>query len=146
MSIFKEIYESHDIIKAKAVNLLIIPFWYVALFLFNNEFYKAENYFIIIAMCIVLSIPASFLMAVVVSVAADRETNNAEKELTYLQCTFTAVSILTAWLALLIFIVYSFGFLLGQFIYFYWFMVFFYAPVLLLFLIAIGITIKKTFK
>ena len=146
MSLFKEIHESHEIIKAKAVNLLIIPFWYVALFLFNNEFYKAENYFIIVPMCIVLSLPATFLMAIVVAVGLDYQTKNVDEEISYLDCSTASVSILTAWLALLIFIVYSCGFLFGQFIFFYWFLVIFYAPVVMLFLIAIGMAIKKTIK
>lgn len=41
MSFIKELEETHDSIKTIALNLLLIPFWYVSIFIFNNEFNKS---------------------------------------------------------------------------------------------------------
>jgi hypothetical protein len=64
MSIIQEVNESNEIIKAKAVNLLLLPFWYVSMFLFNKPFYSKEDTIIIVAMCIVLSLISSFSLSI----------------------------------------------------------------------------------
>ena len=64
MSILKELNESHASLKAIALNLFIIPFWYVAIFLFNNEFYKSSDSIIITTMCIVISLVSSVFFSI----------------------------------------------------------------------------------
>jgi hypothetical protein len=48
-----------------------------------------------------------------------------------------SVALLSVWLSLLIFIVYSFEFLFNQFIYFYWFIVIYFIPIFILGLSAL---------
>lgn len=130
----QEINESNEIIKAKAVNLLLIPFWYVAIFLFDNSFYYIGDTIIIVAMCIVLSLVSSFSL----SICLDEFINqNNKSDNIYLYTMSISVALLSVWLSLLIFIVYSFGFLFNQFIYFYWFIVIYFSPILALTLISV---------
>lgn len=67
MSLIKEVNESNQIIRAKAVNLLLLPFWYVAIYLFNNSFYSKSDIIITASMCIVLSLVSSFLLSLSLS-------------------------------------------------------------------------------
>jgi hypothetical protein len=134
MSIIKEVNESNQIIKAKAVNILLLPFWYVSIFLFNNSFYSKADIIINLAMCIVLSLVSSFLLSVGLSqyIQPNKNENNL-----YLNAISISVAFLCVWLSLLIFIVYSFEFLFNQFIYFYWFIVIYFIPIFILVLFAL---------
>jgi hypothetical protein len=126
MSLFKEITESHDTVKAIAVILFLIPFWYVAIFLFNNEFYKSSDNLIILAMCIVISMISAVLLSFFVQNNEAKYQNN-----TILEHMGVSVTILIIWLSILIFSFYSLGFLLNIHIYFYWFLVIYFAPLIL---------------
>lgn len=134
MSIIREVNESNEIIKAKAVNLLLIPFWYVSMFLFNKSFYSKENTIIVVTMCVVLSLISSFSLSISIDGFINR---NNKGDNIYLNTMSLSVAILCVWLSLLIFIVYSFGFLFNQFIFFYWFIVIYFSPIFILGLIFV---------
>ena len=128
MSLYKEITESHDTVKAIAVILFLIPFWYVAIFIFNNEFYKSSDNLIIFAMCIVISLISAALFTFFLQNIT--ESKNGTK--TILEYMGVSVAILIIWLSILIFSFYSLGFLFNINIYFYWFLVIYFAPLILL--------------
>jgi hypothetical protein len=127
MSLFKEITESHDTVKAIAIILFLIPFWYVAIFLFNNEFYKSSDNLIILAMCIVISMISAVLFSIFVHNIYEAKNENK----TILEHMGVCVAVLIIWLSILIFSFYSLGFLLNIYIYFYWFLVIYFAPLIL---------------
>lgn len=127
MSLFKEITESHDAVKAIAVILFLIPFWYVAIFIFNNEFYKSSDNLIILAMCIVISLISAILFTFYMQNIYEAKNKNK----TILEHMSVSVAILIIWLSILIFSFYSLGFLLNIYIYFYWFLVIYFAPLIL---------------
>lgn len=132
MSILKEISESHDTIKAFALNLFLLPFWYVAIYLFNNEFYVKADTLILISMCIVISIVSSLITSLLydaINSALD-STPNA-----FFDSMAISTIILSMWLSILIVFFYSLGFLYEIYIYFYWFLVIYTSPILLIFLI-----------
>lgn len=126
MALLKELDESHESIKAVALNLFLIPFWYVSIFIFNNEFYKSSDSIIIFTMCIVISLISSFLFHVFLSKL--KEPDNREKP--FFETMLSSVALLTIWLSALIFVVYSLGFLFKIFIYFYWFLVIYFTPII----------------
>jgi hypothetical protein len=126
MSLLKEIFEAGEFIKAKATILFLIPFWYVSIYLFNYQFYHREDTIIIVTMCIVISIVSSFsLAACLIFLFNPKQVKN-----TYLNAMSASVIILCLWLSLLIFIVYSSGFLFNQFIFFYLFIIIYFFPIL----------------
>lgn len=127
MSLFKEITESHDTVKAIAIILFLIPFWYVAIFLFNNEFYKSSDNLIILAMCIVISMISAVLFSFFVHNIYEAKNENK----TIVEHMGVCVAVLIIWLSILIFSFYSLGFLLNIYIYFYWFLVIYFAPLIL---------------
>ena len=131
MSFIKELNESHDSLKAIALNLFIIPFWYVAIFLFNNEFYKSSDNIIIITMCIVISLISSILFTFLLT---KTDPENTSKNI-FFEKMIGSIAILTIWLSALIFVIYSLGFLFSIYLYFYWFLVIYFSP---LFLFYIG--------
>ena len=120
MSILKEINESHDFVKAKATNLFLIPFWYVSIYLFNNEFYTKADSLIIISMCITITLTSSFCLTLIFD--GIRTLNNGKKY-DFFNNTVLSVTLLTSWLSFLIVLFYSLGFIFNIYIYFYWFLV-----------------------
>ncbi len=129
MSILKEINESHDFVKAKATNLFLIPFWYVSIYLFNNEFYTKADSLIIISMCITITLTSSFCLTLIFD--GIRTLNNGKKY-DFFNNTVLSVTLLTSWLSFLIVLFYSLGFIFNIYIYFYWFLVIYSSPIFLI--------------
>jgi CDP-diglyceride synthetase len=140
MSYIKDLSESHDSIKAISLNLILIPFWYVSIFMFNKEFYKASDSLIVISFCIVLSFLSSMLLAFFWNIIDIK--NNIKVD--FFSNMNTSIGVLTIWLSALIFITYSFGFLFKQYIYFYWFIVIYFSPIILIYILGFLFPDKKT--
>ncbi len=130
MSILKELNESHASLKAIALNLFIIPFWYVAIFLFNNEFYKSSDSIIITTMCIVISLVSSVFFSIFLIKIEVNTSDNI-----FFEKMMVSTAMLIAWLSVLIFVFYSLGFLFGIYLYFYWFLVIYFFPLILFYLL-----------
>ena len=127
-SIIDEINNLHSSLKAIVLNIFIIPFWYVAIYLFNNEFYKSANNLIMLAMCIVLSLVSTFLVSIMFHKAHEEVNENSEEDWYVIDLFSNSISLLCSWLTILIFIIYSLGFLFNIYIYFYWFLVIYFSP------------------
>ena len=130
MSILKELNESHASLKAIALNLFIIPFWYVAIFLFNNEFYKSSDSIIITTMCIVISLVSSVFFSIFLIKIEVNTSDNI-----FFEKMMVSTAMLIAGLSVLIFVFYSLGFLFGIYLYFYWFLVIYFFPLILFYLL-----------
>ena len=97
---------------------------------FNNEFYKSADNLIMLAMCIVLSLVSTFLVSEMFY-RADEEVNETSEEGWYVIYLFSnSIFLLCSWLSLLIFTIYSLGFLFNIYIYFYWFLVIYFFPLI----------------
>ncbi|WP_268849387.1 hypothetical protein [Flavobacterium aestivum] len=125
MSYIKELTEAHDTIKGLALILFLVPFWYIAIFLFNNEFYQKSELILIISFCLVFSFLSSILFALLLMLTND----DTSKPSIFLQDMVGAICILIIWISSLIFIIYSLGFLFKMYIYFYWFVVIYFFPI-----------------
>jgi hypothetical protein len=80
MSIFNELKDSHDALKAIALNALLMPFWYASIYLFNNQFYKSGDTIIITVMCFILSISSSSILTHIALMVQDSLNKNPEKK------------------------------------------------------------------
>lgn len=137
MSVLKEIDEANEVIKGKALNLLVLPFWYISLYLFNNEFFVKQTFITLIAMCIALTLTSCFILALGFALVSEDDTKYAE-------CQGFATMVGIIWLSILTFCVYSWGFLKHQYIYFYWFIVIYFVPIVLFLAISFIINRIKT--
>jgi hypothetical protein len=140
MAIIEEINKSHISIRAMSISLFLVPFWYLSVFLFGNEFYKSADNFVVLAFCLVVSISSSVFFYLFTEKTGGLE--NTKEPM--LNCMSFSVAILSIWLLLLIFITYSFDFLFKQKIYFYWFVVIYYIPFLVLNLLVLVFGVDKT--
>ena len=132
MSYLKDISESHDAIKAIAVTMILVPFWYVSIYLFNHEFYNEADMGAVIIFCSTISTVSSFIYAIIFNyVLSDGEDNGVLHDM------IASVAILSSWLSLLIFVFYSLGFLFNIYIYFYYYIIIYLAPLPILFLIGL---------
>jgi hypothetical protein len=136
MSILKEINDSNEFIKAKAINLFLLPFWYVSIFLFNYEFYSKSDSLIIIAMCIVITLTSTFSLSLIIEKLNIINGDNTEDD-NYLYHSSISVILLIIWLSILIVLFYSLGFLFNVYIYFYWYLVIYSTPIFLIFLVTL---------
>lgn len=133
MSIIKEINESHDFIQAKATNLFILPFWYVAIYLFNNEFYVKADSLIIVSMCIAFTLISTFSTTFLFI----RINSKKDEYSDFFSNTVVSVAFIMAWLAFLIILFYTLGYLFNIYIYFFWFLVIYSSPIALLYILYI---------
>lgn len=129
-SIIEEINNLHTSLKAIVLTIFIIPFWYVAIYLFNNEFYKSADNLIMLAMCIVLSLVSTVLTSAMFYKAEEEINETSEEDWYVIYLYSNSIFLLCYWLSLLIFTVYSLGFLFNIYIYFYWFLVIYFIPLI----------------
>jgi hypothetical protein len=144
MAIIEEINKSHISIRAISISLFLVPFWYLSVFLFGNEFYISADNFVVLAFCLVLSISSSVLFYLFIE-----KTGGFEKTTEpMLNCMSVSIILLSVWLLLLlIFTTYSFDFLFNQKIFFYWFIVIYFIPILVLNLLVLVLGVdKKNYK
>lgn len=127
MSIFKEINDSEEEIKLIAIPLFLVPFWVVVIFLFNNEFYRASDSIIIITMSIVISMVSAFWFFSIMFLIY--RMNKQKSEL--LQTMGFSVILLIVWTSILTVILYSIGFLYNIYFYFFYVLVIFCIPILI---------------
>ncbi len=139
MAIIEEINKSHISIRAMTISLLLVQFWYLSVFLFGNEFYKSADNFVVLAFCLVICISSSVLFYLFTEKVGGLE-NTTEP---MLNCMSVSVFILSIWLLLLILTTYSFDFLFNQRIYFFWFVVIYYIPLLFLNLLVLVFRVDK---
>ena len=139
MAIIEEINKSHISIRAISISSLLVPSWYLSVFLFGNDFYKSADNFVIISFCLVVSISSSVIFYQIKEKTGGLENTNEPM----LNCMSFSVAILCIWLLLLIFITYSFDFFFNQKIYFYWFVVIYYSPFLILNLLLLVFGVDK---
>ena len=139
MAIIEEINKSHISIRAISISLFLVPFWYLSVFLFGNEFYKSADNFVVVSFCLVISVSSSVLFYLFTEKTGGLENTREPM----LNCMSFCVAILSIWLLLLIFVSYSLDFLFNKKIFFYWFVVIYYVPFLILNLLLLVFGVDK---
>ncbi len=128
MAIIEEINKSHISIRAVSISFFLVPFWYISVFLFGNEFYRSSDNLVILSFCIVISLSSSGLFSLFTSKIGDLKSTKEP----LLNSMSVSVVMISIWLLLLIFACYSLDFLFNKKIYFYWFVSIYYIPILFL--------------
>jgi hypothetical protein len=100
----KDVIDLSELIKAKISLLLLLPFWYLAIYLFNNDFYNTSDLILKVVVCLCLSIFSEVLFTV--SFLLILELRNYKKEDIKNIEDFSTVNLIL-WLSFLIFISYT---------------------------------------
>lgn len=132
MTLFKEISETHHILKACAITLFLVPFWYLSIFLFNNQFYYDTDLIIKIVVCITLSLSSSFAFYIFVYTLSDKNPKNIPYEIAI------STMFLIVWKCVLMFAAYSFCFFSGNQLYYYWYIVIYFVPIIIFSIIGLA--------
>lgn len=129
MSLLKDINDSNDVIKGKALILLLVPFWYFSLYLFNLEFYKKNDLILMISFCFIVSLLSVFLVSYFVDVYLKKHISE------YLNTITASVIILIIWISFLIFTFYSLKLFFDFTLLYYWFILIYFFPIFIFILL-----------
>jgi hypothetical protein len=129
MSIFKEISESHSFVKVLAISLILAPFWYLALYLFNYDFFKTEDIILKTVFCTSISVASSLALGNL-SARYNRYAKD-KKEIAFEVFVLVAIYINCIYLSLMLFVGYSIQYFTEYSIIFYWFLFIYLLPIIL---------------
>lgn len=142
MSIIQEINNSHISIKSISVSMFLLPFWYLSVFLFGNDFFKSADNFVIISFCLVIIFSSSIFFYIFIDKVADEDLSKDKM----LNNMTVAVMLLGIWLILLIFLMYSIKFYFKMEIYFYYFCIIYFIPIVVLNFLTLVFGVEKEKK
>ncbi len=100
-----KIIELSELIKERVSILLLLPFWYLSLYLFNFEFYNNSDLILKIVTCFCLSLPAELTVSLNL-VRLSSHKNTSEEKLNYF--ADLSIFLLIKWLSILMFSSYIF--------------------------------------
>ncbi len=138
MSYLKDIQESPDTLKGLALSLLLMPFWYLTIFLVNHSLYTNSNFTILLTISFVLSV-SSFAFTLSIAALLD----NPKKPPDFILVAVFSVSMLWLWKVILLFIVYSMSFLFKKQLYLYSYIVIYFSAIFIMIIIALIINSRK---
>ena len=130
MSIFKDLSESHEILKGIAITAVSSPLWFLSIFFINKPFYDSTDLII----KIILSVSLSVIVCLYYVFGNISEKN---KKAPFSYIISVSASFIFFWKAILLFTVYSVGFLFDTWIYYYWYIVIFFIPIIISLLIRL---------
>lgn len=130
----KDIIDLSKLIRTKISLLLLLPFWYLAIYLFNRDFYNTSDLILKIVACLCLSIVAEIMFSAgSILLLKFREYKNEDiKEIE----DFSTVNLIL-WLSFLIFTSYTLQNYTDRFVPFYLLILLFYTFPFLMVLFAI---------
>lgn len=128
MSLLKELNESHITLKSYSLNAFLLPFWYLAIYLFDKDFY-AKGEIIDIVMCINLSLISSTIFSYLGS-----DLNSGKSDNTFISNMTVSIILLCIWISILILIFYSLKYFFDIKINFYYFIILYFVPIFFLYL------------
>jgi hypothetical protein len=99
----EKIIEFSDLIKTRISVVLLMPFWYLSLYLFNNDFYISSDLILKTVVCLCLSLPAELSITINLTKVF---MNKGYKESDLKDLSDLSVAVLTKWLSVLIFFSY----------------------------------------
>ena len=156
MSIINEINNLHITLKALLLNLFLMPFWYIAIYLFNDDFYHNADIIIIVVFSLVLSVISSMSVAYLFELSGDLDIEKSKvtddsKSLTKKEIkkrktldnkmlfddTLRSVFVLSVLMSIMIFVFYSLKYYCDFLIDFYYFIVINFSIILLVLIIIL---------
>ncbi|MCA0133922.1 hypothetical protein [Winogradskyella alexanderae] len=103
-------------LKTLLINSVLLPFWYISIYIFHHEFYKNDDFLIIASVCIGLTIVSSLLTSIILT-RSEKDTNILEENV-----VIPTVAIQVILLSLIIFLGYLFKVFFGKIFHFYGFL------------------------
>jgi hypothetical protein len=141
MALVEEINKSHVAVRAFAITLFLSPFWYLSTFLFANNFYKSADNLVVFSFCIILSLSSSIVFYIFV----DKTTELKKTAEPLLNGMTASVFVIAIWLLLLMFLNFTSKFIFGKELHFYWFVVIYFTPIIILAILASLFSNRKKF-
>lgn len=131
-----------DSLKSVLINLFLLPFWFISIFLFNGDFYNSADFILAMAFSLCLTIASSMAFAILNTIGLKDNKGIFDVG----QSTFS-VYIQIIWICILIFLCYSLRYFDIQTIDFFGFVVCYFGLIFLLILLeSVEKTIKYFFK
>ena len=143
MITLKELHESPLTIKAVLLWLILMPFWYINLYLFAPQIIQIEDPFLNIALCFCfsfLSIIPTFFAFVHMATEQNKEK---EKKQNIMDVSVLAVAFLVFWNSFLTFLGFSWKLVFKEVFTLYGFLATYFIPVCIIFLTTLIHLIKK---
>ena len=143
MSLIKDVSEAHHSLKALLIWLLVAPFWYVAFYLFKDNFLNSNSTLTVVVFVICFTLLGNVLTELIVAtknkvdvISGGVETLEPEErsELDFITPTIQAISFNIIWLSFLIFVLYTIKYFSGWTIDFYYILLIKFVPLLVLYL------------
>lgn len=129
MSILKEISESHSFVKVLVISLVLAPFWYLALYLFNYDFFKTEDIILKTVFCTSISVASSLALGNLA--ARFHKYAKGKEEFAFEVYVVVAIYLNCIYLSLMLFIGYSIQYFTEYSVIFYWFLFIYLLPIML---------------
>lgn len=142
----EKVLEFSALIKSKVSVLLLLPFWYLAIYLFNIELFNSSDLILKIVICFCISLPAESIFSFCFYKLMVYNYKNEINETDGKYLIDSIVFILILWLSFWILV----GYVLKQYscfyIPFFFLILWFYSLPLLVFLLSQMVKLKKLKK
>ncbi len=132
---FKDISESGNELKSLLSQVFVIPFWYVAIHIFHKDFFYDNDFFLIIAYCLCLTLVSSLLIGIII-IHTNDDLDIKEQGIFNIRANSTIVVLQIVWLSILIVSGYFFNVFFYLKFYFWSFLITYIVPIsLIIFLV-----------
>lgn len=141
-----------DLEKAPAIKSLLgflvpLPFWYIALHLFHSDFFYQNDFVLLAAYCICLSLSAGLFFSNILTVVLEEDLKTRPQDETKgilnLYVTAAGVMLQLLWQIILIFVLYSWELASSREVSFYLYVILFFFPLIIANLRATQVLIKR---
>ncbi|GGE23101.1 hypothetical protein [Psychroflexus salis] len=116
-------------LKTLLINSVLLPFWYISIYIFHPKFYKTDDFLIIASVCIGLTIVSSLLTSIILTLS-EKEAHILEENI-----VVPSVAIQVILLSLIIFLGYLFKVFFDKIFYFYGFLLTYFGIIILIIII-----------
>lgn len=99
---FEKLIDLSVIIKTKISVVILLPFWYLSLYLFNTDFYNSSDLILKVVTCFCISLPAESVFSYFFYLLMKKNGYETDNKL----LIDASVFVLLLWLSLLIFLSY----------------------------------------
>lgn len=122
-------------LKNLLINIILLPFWIVSIYIYNPELYRSNDFLIIGSVCICLTIISSILMSYVLM------NTKKKQHILEMEILIPSIALQSILLSLIIFLGYIFDVIFGYIFLFYGFLTTYF--VILFSFVFINLFIRK---
>ncbi len=130
MSYIEDFFKN-DFLKSLLFPATMMPFWYLSIYMINNEFYLQTEMAILIIICYVICLTSLLMMSSIISLF-DNDFRNRNDPHLMMGIFLVATIFLLVWKVILFFLAYSTLFFFDNKLYYYWYIVIYFIPLFVL--------------